>query len=73
MGFPIKICVGCGHESELRPGKPGFANRGPAGSEPEAEADTGRSAADVLDRKSESELNEARRKTMREMLYRKEQ
>lgn len=72
MGFPIKTCVVCGEEFELRPGKPGFANRCPACSEPEADEARGRSAADVLDRKSESELNEARRKTMREMLYRKD-
>ncbi len=72
MGFPIKTCVACGEEFELRPGKPGFANRCPACSEPEADVDKGRGVADVLDRKSESELNEARRKTMRDMLYRKE-
>lgn len=72
MGFPIKTCVACGEEFELRPGKPGFANRCPACSEPEADAGKGMGVADVLDRKSESELNEARRKTMREMLYRKE-
>lgn len=73
MGFPIKTCVVCGEEFELRPDKPGFANRCPACSEPEADTGKGRSAADVLDRKSESELNEARRKTMRDMLYKKEQ
>jgi DNA-directed RNA polymerase subunit RPC12/RpoP len=29
MAFPIKTCVACGDEFELRPGKPGFANRCP--------------------------------------------
>ncbi|MFZ0396098.1 MAG: hypothetical protein WCF17_03370 [Terracidiphilus sp.] len=67
MGFPIKTCVVCGEEFELRPGKPGFANQCPACSEPEAEKP---SAGDY--RTSNAELNEARRKTMREMLYRKE-
>ncbi len=35
MAFPIKTCVVCSEEFELRPGKPGFANRCPACSEPE--------------------------------------
>ena len=36
MAFPIKTCVVCSEEFELRPGKPGFANRCPACSEPES-------------------------------------
>jgi len=69
MPFPIKTCVVCGEEFELRPGKPGFANRCPACSEPDAEE----SKVSVGDYRTENaELNEARRKTMREMLYRKE-
>ena len=52
----------------MRPGKPGFANRCPACSEPEeAESPAGK-LADPAD----SELNAARRKAMRDMLYRKE-
>ena len=70
MGFPVKTCVVCGEEFELRPGKPGFANRCPACSEPEADTEKP-TVGDY--RTSNSELNEARRKTMREMLYRKEQ
>jgi hypothetical protein len=70
MAFPIKECVICGEEFELRPGKPGFANRCPSCSEPDAEANK----ATVGDyRTDNSELNEARRKTMRDMLYKKEQ
>ncbi len=69
MGFPIKTCVVCEEEFELRPGKPGFANRCPACSEPDAE-DARPGAGDY--RTGDSELNEARRKTMREMLYRKD-
>jgi hypothetical protein len=70
MAFPIKECVACGEEFELKPGKPGFANRCPSCSEPDADD----SKATVGDyRTDNSELNEARRKTMRDMLYKKEQ
>jgi hypothetical protein len=69
MAFPIKTCVVCSEEFELRPDKPGFANRCPACSEPE-EADSG--VADPVDRKAASEMNEARRKAIRDMLYRKD-
>lgn len=68
MPFPIKTCVVCGEEFELRPGKPGFANRCPTCSEPEEEDKP--SEGDY--RTDNSEMNEARRKAMREMLYRKE-
>jgi hypothetical protein len=67
MAFPIKVCVVCSEEFELRPGKPGFANRCPACSEPEEGDEAG---ADPL--KSDPEAQEARRKAMRDMLYRKE-
>ncbi len=70
MAFPIKTCVVCGEEFELRPGKPGFANRCPACSEPEAAEEA--KARGTGDDKADSELNEARRKTIRDMLYRKE-
>jgi hypothetical protein len=72
MTFPIKVCVVCSEEFELRPGKPGFANRCPACSEPEASDSASGKGADLVDRKSDSELNAARRKAMRDMLYRKE-
>jgi hypothetical protein len=67
MAFPIKVCVTCGEEFELKPGKPGFANRCPACSEPETE--TG-----VSDDKAggDREMNEARRAAMRDLLYRKD-
>ena len=67
MPFPIRVCAVCGEEFELRPGKPGFANRCPACSEPE-ESDTQGSGL----KSSDAELNAARRKVMRDMLYRKE-
>jgi predicted RNA-binding Zn-ribbon protein involved in translation (DUF1610 family) len=72
MVFPIKTCVVCGEEFELRPGKPGFANRCPECSEPEAtEAGTGR-ALSAEERAAEAEANEARRKAIRDLLYRKD-
>ena len=69
MSFPIKTCVVCSEEFELRPGKPGFANRCPSCSEPEAEEPA---AQNGIAATSDRELNEVRRRTIREMLYRKE-
>ena len=72
MGFPIKVCVVCSEEFELKPGKPGFANRCPECSEPEAEGAGVAGGVGAVDRKSAAELNEARRETMKNMLYRGE-
>jgi hypothetical protein len=69
MSFPIKVCVVCGDEFELKPGKPGFANRCPSCSEPEEVVSTGSS---FVDREADSGLNAARRKAIRDMLYRGE-
>jgi hypothetical protein len=66
MPFPIKTCVVCSDEFELKPGKPGFANRCPTCSEPEADA----IVPDVL--KTSKEANAARRDAMRNLLYRKD-
>jgi hypothetical protein len=71
MAFPIKVCAICGEEFELKPGKPGFANRCPSCSEPESDqALAGGKGA--TDRASDSEMNEARRAAMRDLLYRKD-
>ena len=72
MAFPIKTCVVCSEEFELRPDKPGFANRCPACSEPEETDSSVSGGIDPADRKSASEMNEARRKAIRDMLYRKD-
>lgn len=72
MTFPIKVCVVCSEEFELRPDKPGFANRCPACSEPEATAPVAGGTMSAFDRKAEAEANEARRKAIRDLLYRKE-
>ncbi|HTH42135.1 MAG TPA: hypothetical protein VL498_03170 [Terracidiphilus sp.] len=74
MPFPIRTCVICSEEFELKPDKPGFANRCPACSEPE-ETDSSISAstvAELADRKANSEMNAERRKVIRDMLYRKD-
>ena len=72
MAFPIKTCTVCGEEFELKPDKPGFANRCPECSEPEASDDSAKRGKDAVDRKIESEVNEARRTAMRDLLYRKD-
>lgn len=70
MPFPIKVCAICGEEFELKPDKPGFANRCPECTESEqAEADARRAASAA---KADSELNAARRQAMRDLLYRKD-
>ena len=71
MPFPIKTCVACGDEFELRPDKPGFANRCPECSALEAEDGDKQSRADGGDR-TPKEMNEARRKAIRDLLYRKD-
>lgn len=72
MAFPIKTCVVCGEEFELRPDKPGFANRCSECSEPEAAAGPGKPSADTGATKGDSDLNAERRRVMRDLLYRKE-
>ena len=72
MPFPIRTCVICSEEFELRPDKPGFANRCPACSEPEETESSTSLGAEAIDRKSANEMNAERRKAIRDMLYRKE-
>ncbi len=75
MPFPIKICAVCQEEFELKPDKPGFANRCPQCSEEADSAASGISAKDRMtaeERKSVAEANEARRQAMRNLLYRKD-
>ena len=72
MSFPIKTCVMCGEEFELKPGKPGFANRCPECSEPETDSSSEeKRQMTAEERKAESEVNAERRKVIRDMLYRK--
>lgn len=71
MSFPIKVCVVCSEEFELKPDKHGFANRCPECSSTETDASSkpGK-GADVL--KTDKEANAARRQAMRDLLYRKD-
>ncbi|AXC13231.1 hypothetical protein ACPOL_3952 [Acidisarcina polymorpha] len=73
MAFPIKVCAICSEEFELKPDKPGFANRCP---ECSAADETGSAATkqrmDADERKATAEANEARRQAIRELLYRKD-
>jgi hypothetical protein len=68
MPFPIKVCVVCSEEFELKPGKPGFANRCPECSVADFDAEAEKSVGPKTDR----EGNAARREAMRNMLYRKD-
>lgn len=65
MPFPIRTCVICSQEFELKPDKPGFANRCPECSE-SAEEDEKTNPLDAGD----PEANAARRKAIRDLLYR---
>jgi hypothetical protein len=67
MNFPVRKCAICGEEFELKPGKPGFANRCPSCSEEES---TDSKSADPL--KTDKGANAARREAMRNLLYRKD-
>jgi hypothetical protein len=70
MAFPIKTCVLCEEEFELRPDKPGYANRCPACSTPEAtEAAAANARMSLEERRSLKEANSARRKAIRDLLY----
>ena len=72
MAFPIRPCVVCSEEFELRPDKPGFANRCPECSTPEAMEPAAKRPMTAEERKAEAESNAARRKAIRDLLYRKE-
>lgn len=72
MAFPIKTCVICHEEFELKPDKPGFANRCPTCSTADAEEERAKNAAQGDDLKGDSEMNAARRQAIRDLLYRKE-
>jgi len=69
--YPIKKCVVCGEEFELKPGKPGFANRCLDCTEEEAAAQK-KGKLDADERRSEAEANAERRRAIRDLLYRKD-
>jgi hypothetical protein len=72
MAFPIKICTVCEEEFELKPDKPGFADRCPECSAPQSGDNPTKSRTDADERKTAREANEARREAMRGLLYRKD-
>jgi hypothetical protein len=72
MAFPIKVCVVCSEEFELKPDKPGFANRCPSCSADEQAGPATKGRMDADERKTVMEANEARRQAMRDLLYRKD-
>jgi hypothetical protein len=66
MPFPIKTCIICKEEFELKPDKPGYANRCPECSTAEAAERFAPPAT------TDREANAARREAMRNLLYRKD-
>jgi hypothetical protein len=72
MAFPIKLCIVCMEEFELKPDKPGFADRCPECSIPEPTVPITQRRMDADERKTVREANEARRRAMRELLYRRD-
>jgi hypothetical protein len=72
MPFPIKVCSVCGEEFELKPDKPGFANRCPACSGAETTTSQTKRPLDADERKNQREANEARRDAIRNLLYSKD-
>jgi anaerobic ribonucleoside-triphosphate reductase len=72
MTFPIKVCIVCSEEFELKPDKPGFANRCPECSISEQVNPTTKRRMDSDERKTVMEANQARRQAMRDLLYRKD-
>lgn len=72
MAFPIKVCVICSEEFELRPDKPGYANRCPTCSIEESPESPEQRDVSADERMAEVEMNAMRRRTIRDMLYSKE-
>ena len=72
MSFPNKTCVVCGEEFELKPDKPGFANRCPECSVEDVEPEAGKKQMSAEERKAEAEANAERRKAIRDLLYKKD-
>ncbi len=67
MPFPIKVCAVCEEEFELKPDKPGFANRCPQCSAEDADDLPSKANPDEL--KTSREGNAARRAAIKDMLY----
>ena len=72
MTFPIRTCVVCEEEFELRPDKPGFANRCPECSTPEAAEEASQRITVGGTATKDAGANAERRKAIRDLLYRKD-
>ena len=72
MAFPIKVCAVCGEEFELKPDKPGFANRCPECSSEDAAGPATKGSMNADERRASAEVNAARRGAIRDLLYRKD-
>jgi len=72
MAFPIKVCVVCSEEFELKPDKPGFANRCPDCSVEESAEAPAKQRSSGDEDKANSEINAERRRAIRDLLYRKD-
>jgi hypothetical protein len=72
MPFPIKVCAVCSEEFELKPDKPGFANRCPECSAADADDTAAKNRTPAGGIEGGKEVDAERRKVMREMLYRKD-
>jgi hypothetical protein len=72
MAFPIKVCVICSEEFELRPDKPGFANRCPECTADESAKPAVKQQLSAEEIKAQKEVDAARRRAIRDLLYRKD-
>jgi hypothetical protein len=72
MAYPIKVCAVCSEEFELKPDKPGFANRCPECSVEETGDPVTKGRRDSDESRANKEANEARREAMKNLLYRKD-
>lgn len=72
MAYPIKVCAVCSEEFELKPDKPGFANRCPECSVEESSDPPAKGRKDADESRASKEANEARREAMKNLLYRKD-
>jgi hypothetical protein len=57
MAFPIKVCIVCEEEFELKPDKPGFANRCPECSAPESSDSGSKHSMDADERNPRTPLH----------------
>jgi hypothetical protein len=72
MSYPIRTCVLCGEEFELKPNKPGFATHCPDCSELEAAGPAAKHRRDADEARADREANAERRKAIRDLLYKKD-